>query len=168
MSGAGARLAPRAWVELAREAARPGGRDERPVHAQRLLVFQLAGAPYALPIERVREIVRRRPITPIPRLPAELLGVIALRGRVIEVIDLRQRLGLPAGDPDRRSRIVVAHDGEGRVAGLLVDAVEAVVPAGEMAPVDGAAGSVEGLSRIGRRFVSIVDLDRVMDFDAGG
>jgi purine-binding chemotaxis protein CheW len=160
--------APRAWVDLARHAARPEARDQGLVHAQRLLVFELDGAPYALPIERVREIVRRRPITPVPRLPAEVLGVISLRGRVIEVIDLRRRLGLGARDPAPRSRIVVAHDGEGRVVGLLVDSVEAVVPAGEVAPGGGPAVAVEGLSRVGGRFVSIVDLDRVMDFDAAG
>lgn len=166
MSGAAERLESGAWLELARDAARPGGRDEHAVHAQRLLVFLLDGAPYALPIERVREIVRRRPITPVPRLPAEVPGVISLRGSVIEVIDLRRRLGLPAGQADRRSRIVVAHDGEGRVAGLLVDAVLAVVAAGEVTPRDGSAGAVEGLCRSGGRFVSLVDLDRVMDFDA--
>jgi purine-binding chemotaxis protein CheW len=167
VSAAVERGAPRAWVELAREAARPAGREERPLHAQRLLVFQLDGSPYALAIERVREIVRRRPITPVPRLPQEVLGVISLRGRVIEVIDLRRRLGLPVADGDPPSRIVIAHDGEGRVAGLLVDAVEAVVAAGEPAPCEGPAGAVEALCRIGGRFVSIVDLDRIMDFDAG-
>jgi purine-binding chemotaxis protein CheW len=159
-----------AWVDLAREAARGHGEAAGPVHAQRLLVFTLDGAPYALPVERVREIVRRRPITPVPRLPPEVLGVISLRGRVIQVIDLRRRLALPAGAVGRRSRIVVAHDGEGRVAGFLVDGVLAVVTAADEAlhdPPPGSGGAVEGLCRVGERFVSVVDLDRAMDVDAG-
>jgi len=158
------------WVDLAREAARSRGDGAGSIHAQRLLVFELDATPYALPVERVREIVRWKPITPVPRLPAEVLGVISLRGRVIQVIDLRRRLSLPAGSPGRRSRIVVAHDGEGRVAGFLVDGVLEVATAAEEAFRDapaGSGGAVEGLYRIGGRFVSVVDLDRAMDVDAG-
>jgi purine-binding chemotaxis protein CheW len=159
-----------AWVDLARQAARSRDAVAGGVHAQRLLVFLLDEAPYALPVERVREIVRRRPITPVPRVPAEVLGVISLRGQVIQVIDLRRRLGLAERDAGRRSRIVVAHDGEGRVAGILVDRVEEVVTVAEDALREGPGGSagvVDGLCRVGSRFVSIVDLDRVMDVDAG-
>jgi purine-binding chemotaxis protein CheW len=160
-----------AWVDLAREAARSGDASAARVHAQRLLVFRLDGAPYALPVERVREIVRRRPITPVPRVPAEVLGVISLRGQVIEVLDLRRRLGLASGAVSgRRARIVVAHDGQGRVAGILVDGVDEVATVAEEALCDlpgGSAGAVEGLCRLGGRFVSVVDLDRVMDVDAG-
>jgi len=140
------------------------------VHAQRLVVFRIDGAPYALAVERVREIVRRRPITPVPRLPEAVMGVISLRGQVLQVIDLRRRLGLGPADA-ARGRIVVAHDGEGRIAGLLVDAVLEVtaVAEGELcAAPGGSPGVVEGLVRRGGRFVSIVDLDRVMDVDAAG
>jgi len=158
-----------AWLEVARRAARGRPASEVAPNRQRLLVFALDGAPYALPVERVREIVRQRPITPVPRLPAEVLGVISLRGQIIQVIDPRPRLALPAARPGARSRIVVAHDGEGRVAGILVDSVEEVVTVAEegMRDARGGQGSaVEGLYRHQGRFVSIVDLDRVMDVDA--
>jgi purine-binding chemotaxis protein CheW len=176
-------------------AGSPGGAGPGPVHAQRLVVFRLDGAPYALPVERVREILRLRPITPIPRLPAAVRGVISLRGQVIQVIDLRARLALPPGEQgrasearsepqaseglqgwearsevDRRARIVVAHDGDGRVAGILVDAVEEVATVGEEAfrgAPGGQSWAVEGLCRLRGRFVSVVDLDRVMALDAG-
>jgi purine-binding chemotaxis protein CheW len=170
VSGQSASPGSEAWVEVAREAARVRGETSRAVHAQRLLVFVLDGAPYALPVERVREIVRKRPITPVPRIAPEVLGVISLRGRVIQVIDLRRRLALPPGCVGRRSRIVVAHDGEGRIAGLLVDGVLEVATVSEEALRDapgGSSGAVEGLCRIGGRFVSVVDLDRAMDLDAG-
>jgi purine-binding chemotaxis protein CheW len=159
-----------AWLEMARQAARGRLTREEAPNAQRLLVFALDGAPYALPVERVREIVRQRPITPVPRLPAEVLGVISLRGQIMQVIDPRRRLALPAANPGVRSRIVVAHDGEGRVAGILVDAVEEVVTVVEEGVCEARAGqgsAVEGIYRHQGRFVSIVDLDRVMDVDAG-
>ena len=167
MSGTGAEGA---WARVAREAVRPRSESAAAIHAQRLVVFELDGARYALPVERVREIVRQKPITPVPRLPAALLGVISLRGRVIQVIDLRRRLALPAPSAGRRSRIVVAHDGQGRVAGLLVDGVLEVAAVAEEEFCDvpaGSAGAVERLCRIGGRFVSVVDLDRAMDVDAG-
>ena len=159
-----------AWTEVAREAARSRADAAPAVHSQRLVVFELDGAPYALPVECVREIVRQKPITPIPRLPAELLGVISLRGQVIQVIDLRRRLGLPPLCAGRRSRIVVAHDGEGRVAGLLVDGVRAVATVAEESFCDAPAApgaAIERLCRLDGSFVSVVDIDRAMDVDAG-
>jgi purine-binding chemotaxis protein CheW len=164
------------WAHVAREAlarasgGRPEGEPEACVHAQRLIVFRIDEALYALAVERVREIVRLRPITPVPRLPAAVVGVISLRGQILQVIDLRRRLGLPGAPGTRRARIVVAHDGDGRVAGILVDAVDEVVTVGEEAFCDApgaAVGVVEKLFRREGRFVSIVDLDRVMDLDAG-
>jgi purine-binding chemotaxis protein CheW len=158
------------WLEVARQAARGRLAGEEMPNGQRLLVFTLDGAPYALPVERVREIVRQRPITPVPRLPAAVLGVISLRGQILQVIDPRPRLALAVGRPGARSRIVVAHDGVGRVAGILVDSVEAVVTVTEEGMCEARAGqgsAVEGIYRHQGRFVSIVDLDRVMDVDAG-
>jgi purine-binding chemotaxis protein CheW len=98
-----------------------------------------------------------------------VLGVISLRGQVIQVIDPRPRLSLPAAKPGSSSRIVVAHDGEGRVAGILVDSVDEVVTVSEEGMRDargGPASAVEGLYRHRDRFVSIVDLDCVMDVHA--
>jgi purine-binding chemotaxis protein CheW len=157
------------WLELARHAARDTRIREEAPNAQRLLVFALGGSSYALPIERVREIVRHRPITPVPGLPSEVLGVISLRGQIMQVIDPRARLALAPANPGARSRIVVAHDGEGRVAGILVDSVEEVVKVAEDGMCEARAGqgsAVEGIYRHRGRFVSIVDLDRVMDVDA--
>jgi purine-binding chemotaxis protein CheW len=158
----------RSWLELARQAGRGELRGSAE-QAQRLLVILIDGARYALPVERVREIVRMRPITPVPRVPAEVRGVISLRGQVIQVIDLRRRLALAPAEAGRSARIVVAHDGDGQVAGILVDGVAEVATVRDEdfceAP-SGPQGAVGGLCRVGGRFVSLVDLDRVMSFDA--
>ena len=84
----------REWDDLARAASDRGDSPESLDEIHQLLCFELAGAPYAVPVERVREIVRMGPVTPIPRTPEDVRGVISLRGEMIELIDLRRRLGL--------------------------------------------------------------------------
>ena len=156
------------WEALARQAARHGEAEVALVDLQRLLTFRLDGAAYALPVERVREIVRIRPITPIPRVPEEVRGVISLRGEILQVVDLRRRLGLELLEPGRSSRVIVVHDGDGRVAGLLVDAVTEVISVDEdqMRPAAGEARSVQALYARDEEFVSLVDIERVLDIDA--
>ena len=114
----------------------------------------------------VREIVRLRPITPVPRVPAAIPGVISLRGEVVEVLDLRMRLGLPSQAPSRASRIVVLHGDDGAVTGLLVDAVRDVLRIPEDQLRSSAGGDNEAVSALlvrGDEFVSLLDLDRVLD-----
>ncbi|HNQ01753.1 MAG TPA: chemotaxis protein CheW, partial [Syntrophales bacterium] len=60
------------------------------------LTFSLAGEEYGIGILKVREIIGMMPITPVPRTPDFVKGVINLRGKVIPVIDLRLRFGLEA------------------------------------------------------------------------
>ncbi len=152
------------WDRLARAAAtaREGG-DEAP--RVELLQIEVAGAPYALPIERVREIVRLRPITPMPRVPELVLGVISLRGEVVQVLELARRLGAGGRAPAPGSRIVVLHGEEGPVVGLLVDAVTEVLrlPEDELREPHGdAADCVRAICRRGSRFVSVLDPDSVI------
>jgi purine-binding chemotaxis protein CheW len=152
------------WDRLARAAAAARESGDDAARAE-LLAVEVAGAPYALPIERVREIVRLRPITPMPRVPALVLGVISLRGEVVQVLELRQRLGSDSVTPAPGARIVVMHGDGGPVVGLLVDAVTEVlrVPEDELydAPGD-AADCVRAICRRGTRFVSVLDPDLVV------
>jgi purine-binding chemotaxis protein CheW len=156
------------WEQLARNAAEPVAQCDEALLLRELLAFELAGDPYAVPVERVREIVRLRPITPMPRVPEAVLGVIVLRGEVIEVIDLRRRLSMPGVEPTRRSRIIVLHGEDGCVAGLLVDAVNQVLrlPEDAIAPsAQGDSEAVEALYARGEEFVSLIDLEKVLDVD---
>lgn len=90
------------------------------------VTFRLADETFAVPVEAVREVLRVSTVTRVPHAPEPIRGVTNLRGRVIPVIDLRLRIGLPAIDLDRSSRILVV-DPRGRMLGLLVDAVRQVV-----------------------------------------
>src|SRR5215213_11038171 len=75
------------------------------------LSFHLASEEYAIQVMKVREIVKLQHITAVPETPSELKGVINLRGKVIPVVDLRLRFGLPAKDYDQRTCIIVVELG---------------------------------------------------------
>jgi len=158
----------RNWDELARAAADRADASESLDEVRQLLSFELAGAPYAVPVERVREIVRMRPVTPVPRTPAEVRGVISLRGEMIELIDLRRRLSLGSIEPSRRTRIIVVKTKDEEVVGLLVDAVREVLRVSEDAiqPATGSdTGAVNDLCKFHDEFVSMIELDRVLSLD---
>ncbi len=157
------------WDAIAREASRHRGTSVAHEELRQVLAFTLDAAPYALPIERVREIVRLRPATPVPRLPSDVRGVISLRGAIVQIVDLRRRLGLAPTEPTRTSRIVIVTGEDGKLAGLLVDAVTDVLSLDDQATrsaTQSDSGFVEALCLRGEDFVSLVDLDRVLEFDA--
>jgi purine-binding chemotaxis protein CheW len=158
------------WESLARAAAARRAAVAASDAERRLLAFDLAGGRYALPVERVREIARLRPITPVPRTTRDVLGVVSLRGEIVQVVDLGRRLGVAsAGTPDTPGRIEVVYAGDGSMAGLRVDRVREVMrtPATDIRPAAADAGAVEALCRRGEHFVSLIDLEKVLDLDAG-
>ena len=111
-------------------AAREGGAAAR--HAlgdeglAQLCTFRVGGEDYALDIMRVREIITPLPVTPVPRAPSFVEGVVRLRGDVIPVLDVRKRLGLPAAPPTRKTRVLIVSVA-GRRLGLVVDEVAEVL-----------------------------------------
>ncbi len=98
-----------------------------------LCTFRIGGEDYAIDIMRVREIIHPLPITPVPRAPPFVEGVIRLRGEVIPVLDARKRLGLPATPRGRKMRFLVVNVA-GRRIGLVVDEVCEVlrIPRGDI------------------------------------
>lgn len=91
-----------------------------------VIIFTLETENYGFPIETVQEIIRISTITRVPHTPVFLRGVINLRGNVIPVIDLKQRLNLGAAKLTESSRIIVVSHG-GLVGGFIVDSVTEVV-----------------------------------------
>jgi purine-binding chemotaxis protein CheW len=160
----------REWEDMARMAAGElaGGAEVEDLELLReLLVFGLDQSTYAIAVERIREIVRMRDLTRIPRSPEWLLGVMALRGEVVEVVDLRCRLGLPVIEPTRSSRIIVLHGDAERVTGVLVDYVSEVLRVSEdcLMPAQGfEVTSVTEVCRRGEEFVSLLDPDSALGF----
>jgi purine-binding chemotaxis protein CheW len=159
----------RSWDVLARAAARAREVREEVTLMRDLLRVEVGGEPYALPIERVREIVRFRPLTKLPRAPELVLGVVSLRGEIVQVLDLRRALAVDAKPPTRRSRIVVLHGDAGDTAGWLVDAVSEVlrVPESDLIPPPGDAGElVTAICERSDRFVSLLEPDRMQSLVA--
>lgn len=166
---------------LSPTAAAPGAAPPSTAEAASgaLLRMAVAEQPLAVPIARVREILQVLRMTPLPRTPEFVRGVMNLRGSVVPVIDLAARLGLPPAEIGRRSCIVVVQveedpDAEGASAagaamGLLVDAVFEVFErsAAEIEPVpvmgtDIPPGHLLGITRAGGALTGVLALDRVL------
>lgn len=161
----GPEAGPGAWTALSRAAAHAFDAPSPTEIRRELLVVEVADGAYAVPIERVREIVRLATITRVPRTPAWLAGVVALRGEIVEVVDLRRRIGLEGAPVTRSSRIVVIHGEDDGVSGILVDAVRGVLRAREqdvMATDGRDFRAVVEMVRVEGGFVGVLDLDRIV------
>lgn len=142
--------------------------DSKPATIE-LLTFRLAEQEYSLDIMSVREIRGWTHATPLPHAPSYMKGVINLRGTVLPVMDLAERLGLPPREQnDRNVIIVVKH--EEIMTGLLVDAVSDIValtsddlqPPPELTS-GAAAGVVSALTLIEERMIRVLDLPATID-----
>lgn len=103
--------------------------------AGKILKLRLGAACFGIAIAEVREIIRLGQITPVPRMPDYIKGIINLRGRLIPLVDLRLRLGMEPTEIGARTCVVVVQparqNGSGDLFGLLADAVEEVAQIGE-------------------------------------
>jgi purine-binding chemotaxis protein CheW len=140
------------------------------------LIVMLGGESYGIPVLKVREIIRLCPITPVANMPEHVRGVINLRGKIIPLVDLRKRFGLPAADEHDRNCIVVAQlsgaSGSARLYGIVVDGVEEVANFGaadiEATPDFGGVIDVRfitGMAKSGPLVRTLVDLDRIAAAD---
>jgi len=131
------------------------------------VVFRLAVEDYGIAIGSVREIILRQELTRMPQMPDFVEGVINLRGRIVPIINLRKRFGLPAAEAGHAERTIVAEIGGGE-AGLLVDTVVGVrrLPGGsiqappEMLAAGGAA--VIGVAYVEDQSVILLDPNRIL------
>ncbi|WP_299700199.1 chemotaxis protein CheW [uncultured Tateyamaria sp.] len=133
-----------------------------------LLTFKLSDQEYALDIMTVREIRGWTRATPMPLAPSFMRGVINLRGTVLPIMDLAERLGLPKCDQDDRSVIVVVQN-EGSTIGLLVDAVSDIVtldPKDMQTPPDSAVQNgrnvIAAITLLDNRMIRVLDLPYVI------
>jgi purine-binding chemotaxis protein CheW len=134
-----------------------------------LVTFRLGGEEYGLSIMAVQEIIRMLNvrITAIPNTEASVEGVINLRGKLVPVVDLGPRFGLPPEDRKRSSRVIVLNL-DGRAVGIIVDAVVEVVKvaADSIEPLEGLAVPIDttfviGVGRVGGRMIIVIDVDSI-------
>lgn len=160
------------WVErraaLLRQAAEAmQAQEAREGVAIHLLLVALGAEQYGFPLDRVREVVKPTPITPVPTIPEHILGVMNLRGEILPVLDLKRLLGLGAGVPDPRGRIVVVK-GPGMAVGFLADSVEdAIEVRGGLEPPLAASAEeraryLQGQVAHAERLVGVLDVDALL------
>lgn len=139
---------------------------------EHLATFFLDKEEYGVDVRLVQEIIRVAEITPVPRAPEFIRGVINLRGRIIPVLDLKRKLGLGEVAVARATRIVVVRLRD-RLIGLLVDGASQVlkVPVStiEAAPeevVEIDAHFIRGVAKLAERLIILIDLSRVLQIEA--
>src|SRR5271169_303212 len=93
---------------------------------RQFISFSIGEEEYGLELLRVKEVIRVREITWLPKAPSFVKGIINLRGDVIPIIDLRDKFGLPAKGNTAMTRVVVV-EMEGRLMGMVVDSASQVV-----------------------------------------
>lgn len=133
-----------------------------------IVVFQLGQELYGADIAAVREVTPLQRVTRVPRTAAYIEGVTNLRGRVIPVVDLRKRLGLPVTAATKATRIAVGELGGGQI-GMIVDAVLEVksIAASSVEPPNPMMSKVDtdyvlGVAKVDERLIILLDLARVL------
>ncbi len=134
-----------------------------------VLVFKLDQARYCLPLSSVERAVRAARITPLPKAPQIVLGVINLQGEVIAVADMRGRLDLPARELSLDDRFLIARTPRRRLA-LVVDSLEGIrhLDQEQIAEADetlGLAPHLKGVAKLADGLVLIYDLDQFLSLE---
>ncbi len=137
-----------------------------------LVSFTLSREEYGVEVLKVREIIRMAGITHMPNTPQYVEGIINLRGKVIPVISMRKRFGMPEQENNARTRIIIM-DLEGELMGFIVDAVSEVIriSAGEIQPPPSAATGggeqecIAGVVNRAERLLVLLDLDRMFSHE---
>jgi purine-binding chemotaxis protein CheW len=135
---------------------------------KQLISFTVGAEEYGLELLRVKEVIRMRQITWLPKAPSCVKGIINLRGDVIPIVDLRDRFGLQEQEHTPRTRVIVV-EVEGRPVGMVVDAASQVVrmPADQFDPPPTVMGEVSrdfitAVGKMGDKLIIMIDVDRVL------
>lgn len=133
------------------------------------ILFELAGAHYALRSREIQQLEMVGAVTPVPNSPPFVEGVVSVRGQVIPAINLRARFGFPRKDADMRSRLLVVRT-EGRAVGMIVDSARefiSISPDTIQPPPEGVTGLsgqyLEGVAHVSDRLVLILDPKQIID-----
>jgi len=140
----------------------------------KFLTFCLGQEEYGLPILAVREIIGLIDVTPLPQTPAFVKGVINLRGKIIPVIELRSKFGLPTVDYTAETCILVVEvageeEGSGSFQlGIIVDSVREVLDISrsniEPPPNFGTSiprSSIQGMGKVKDKVVILLNINSV-------
>jgi len=141
-----------------------------------IVTFHVGQEEYGLDIGVITEAIRPLPVTPLPRMPQFVEGVINLRGIIIPVVDLRKRFGLTEiRNNPRKMRMIIIRGallgtgGPQRLLAVVVDSVREVlhIPLRQIEPAPAAAtgdqaGFIGGVAKAMDRLIIIIDITRIL------
>jgi purine-binding chemotaxis protein CheW len=140
--------------------------------AGKYLTFQLASEVYGLEVLKVHEIIGMMPITRVPKMPIFIRGIINLRGKLIPVIDMREKFVLTKQNDTVKTCIIVVQIVEKDLPvtiGILVDAVAEVldIPMTNIEPTPSFGSDVNtqfilGIGKIADKVVMLLDIDKIL------
>ena len=152
----------------------PGSSQEYSSQMQQeiqLACFRLGSEMYALDIMKIKEIIRPQKLTPVPKAPPFIEGVINLRGAVIPVVDMRKRFDVSVDTDERSERVIVCSVAK-KIIGLIVDEVDEVrrysrkeiQPAPQFLKGKGSEFFL-GVCRKEDELVMLIDLEKILTTD---
>jgi len=138
------------------------------IQTRKFLIFKILDVEYGIDVRHVTDIVLMQRITPLPRMPEYIKGLMNLRGKIIPLMDVRLRFELDAKDYDDKTSIIVLSYNE-EVIGLIVDTVCEVIdlPKSSVLPppqISKGAGNrfIQGLGDVGERLMILLDVGRLL------
>jgi len=134
-----------------------------------IVVFSLDEPRYALDLFAVERVIRAVEITPLPKAPEIVLGVINVIGQVVPVVDVRKRFSLPGREMGLSDRFIIARTSR-RLVALVADDVIGVQKLGNRQIINAEqdlpfAGYIKGVAKVDGDLILIHDLDRFLSLD---
>ena len=133
-----------------------------------MISFSIDEEDYAVNIQTVKEVIRIKEISRLPKTPSFVKGVINLRGDVIPIIDLRDKFGLEQREYTKMTRVIVA-ELDGRPVGMAVDSASQVIriSSSDIEPppplVGGLSGEyLRGIGKLGEKLIILLNIDRIL------
>jgi len=135
---------------------------------RQFISFSVGDEEYGLELLRVKEVIRVREITWLPKAPSFVKGIINLRGDVIPIIDLRDKFGLEAKEATANTRVIVV-EVEGKLMGMIVDSASQVVriPADQIDPPPPVLGGfsqefITGVGKMEDKLIILLNSDAIL------
>ena len=131
-----------------------------------LLSFLLAEKEYAVSIDSVREVRRIKMVTPVPQAMDFIEGVVSLKGKVVPIINLRKKLGIPGIKQTTLNRVLITETNS-HILGIAVDSVIGVtnIKESDIEPPDEIlkkAGYLSAVGKAGKRLLLIIDIAKLL------
>ena len=143
---------------------------EKGIHTSQLVVFRLGTEEYALRIEEIKEVVLTPGITNIPQVPPYIKGVANVRGNILAILDLEERLGIPH-EHDQFGKFTLVLDDEQHKIGILVQDVPNTISVSEdnlddsnpfIQESDIDERAIQALAKIGDRLIILLNIKNIL------